>query len=121
MNTQGCLAMRALALVTVLLMTGGCPHPPPPIPIPTPDGPAGVGDCATDGGLPTTEDVCDNLFTVEGYACARCPGPSGCRDTVDMVYCVVGTCLADKRCVAAASINTDDTAAAKRRIRKRRK
>jgi hypothetical protein len=114
--------MRALALVTVLLMIGGCPHPAPPVPFPSPDGPTGVVDCAADaGGLPTTEDVCDNLFIVEGYACARCPGPSGCRDTVDMVYCVVGTCLSDKLCVAAASINTDGTAAAKRRIHKRRK
>jgi hypothetical protein len=114
--------MRALALVTVLLMIGGCPHPLPPIPAPVPDALEGVADCSTDPkGLPTTEDICDSLFTVEGYACARCPGPSGCRDTVDMVYCVAGACLTDKRCVAAASINTDGTAAAKRRIYQRRK
>ena len=121
-HSENFVVMRAFAFLTVLLVISGCPHP-TPTPVTPPDGPVGVIDCVLEpAGLPTTEDVCDNMFTTDGYACARCPGGGGCRDTVDMIYCVVGTCLSDKRCVASASINLDEgVVAAKHRIRKRRK
>lgn len=93
--------MRRLLIVFIILAVS-CHHP-VPVPVPPPvDGQvASVPDCPTGIGysLPVTEDLCgDNFFTSEDYPCARCPSYIGCRDTVDMVYCVVGNCLLDSRC-----------------------
>lgn len=104
--------MRFLLLVAVsMLMGAGCP------PVPTPHDlgpradlavmndlavPTGVLACPTNMTLPVATDVCDGLFTVQDgsyYACVRCEA-AGCMDTVDKMYCVVGSCAMDKRCAS---------------------
>jgi hypothetical protein len=62
--------------------------------------PSGILACPVSMPLPVATDVCDGMFTVSDgsyYACVHCKA-AGCMDTVDKLYCVVGSCTTDARC-----------------------
>lgn len=87
----------AIAILTVLIVVlTSCTHPAPPSP--TPIGPLTLSVCSKDMALPTAADVCDGYYTAEGFSCVNCLGASGCFESADSVYCVVGNCTSDQRC-----------------------
>lgn len=45
-----------------------------------------------------SSDVCDGMFTAEGYACFRCGVAHGCVDAQLQVYCVGERGCRDPRC-----------------------
>lgn len=103
-----------LSVALLIICTGaGCPPKPTPQDLGPPRDlaaigdlavPAGVGACPIGMPLPVATDVCDGLFTAEGFACVRCEA-GGCMDTVDKMYCVMDSCSSDKRCAAPAHLH----------------
>ncbi|MDE3097336.1 MAG: hypothetical protein KGK07_15215 [Chloroflexota bacterium] len=87
--------MRTL-LAVALLTLAGCPRPVTP-PAAPPDAVTGAPAACPVAVTPVSADVCPGRFTVEGLACVRCVGASGCLDAADEVYCVAGGC-GDARC-----------------------
>lgn len=86
--------MRTVLALLIGATLVACPRPTPQ-PVTIPNTPT---TCAS--ASPVTEDVCDGLFTVDGYACVRCPDATGCIDAVDGVYCTNGPCTEDPRCAS---------------------
>lgn len=90
-----------VAVFAAAWLLGGCP----PLPGPSGPDPATWAPTPPCGPLvvPTTEDVCDGIFTATGLACVRCKGHAGCIDVPDQIYCVSGSCFSDRRCRAEAA------------------
>jgi len=42
--------------------------------------------------------VCEGLFTPDGYACARCADAGACIALEVQVYCAAGPCAMDQAC-----------------------
>jgi hypothetical protein len=76
-------------LVVLALLLAGCPvKPTPPVPVPFPA-------CPERARL-TVDAACGTF--AEGTPCALCPNVSACYDTASGVYCVAGSCAADRTC-----------------------
>ena len=84
-----------IALLPLLLIA--CPKP-----IPSAEEPdvtlTRLQTCSTVEPDLKPSNVCDGLFTSEGYACARCPHASGCWLSDVSIYCSKGPCAKDPRC-----------------------
>lgn len=81
-DTMWALVWAAVLLALLALGTlGACRLPTPPGP--STDAPL----CDPYLPLPTVADLCDGLFTSEGFACVQCPGYGACVESTDVLYC----------------------------------
>lgn len=83
-----------IPLVLCMSACPSCPGPNPNPPVPPPPIDLGSSACASPVEA-TPQDVCDGIFTADGYACTQCKGGfASCVDKDLMVYCIgAATCL----------------------------
>lgn len=92
--------MRAI-LVLAFAGLAACPKPPPK-PVLPPDLPTDITQCSPAATL-TEDGVCNDYFTDDGFACARCSNVTACLDTTLMMYCTAGPCANDPLCKYVAN------------------